>query len=130
MAFPDEEKVIGSEFIPMSGYRTGKADADVVGTGAEVAFLVVKVSEWRRKNIKYQNNDVGAHTLKVYGSFEETIPNGLSDVELMELTSAVVAAGVDSGPLVYENDYTWMVISVNAPNTEVGKIKMIASRDS
>lgn len=86
--------------------------------GEKMVFCV-RVHEFRRKSFVYVNrSSVNACTLKVYGSLDRVKPADVTDADVYLIYDDVLAVSSNSGELVCEQDYEWLILTIDGGAVE------------
>lgn len=83
-------------------------------TGSEIVVFALKVDDLDKVTFIY-NNKSGSktHSLNVYGSLDEEMPDAITDGDVSLISGPdSVANGATTEPMAYENDYRWLFLTM------------------
>ena len=90
----------------------------------------IRTRELRRKTFMYYNSGSYSHTVLVKASPMLAMPATDAASSWITLDTETVTTGTWSDPLVFENDYEWMMVTVNGTPEAHANCWFIGTRDA
>lgn len=91
-----------------------------IGTSETIVLGPVRVRDFSRKQFHYYNGGSYSHTVKVYHAPQTNMPASFPDSAWQEIYSVAVGSGTWSDPLVFVNDYEWLIFVASSGTLDTG----------